>query len=98
MLSAAKPLRIVEAATLMTLIAVRRHERSAKREMRDSMKGDTGYFEEAEALLCHFRRAGESHLYTGAESEKCEQSFMKKVFYAVVLLVGLSAFAAAKDL
>jgi YHS domain-containing protein len=56
------------------------------------------YFFNNLAGFCHFTRAGESYLVNGIKPGKRERSVTRKLLHAFVLLAGLSASAAAKDL
>ena len=56
------------------------------------------YFFNNLAGSCHFTRVGESYLLSGIKPGKREQSVTRKLLHAFVLLAGLSASAAAKDL
>ena len=47
---------------------------------------------------CHFGGSGESHVVHGLRPGKRERSVTKKLLHAFVLLAGLSALAAGKDL
>ena len=63
-----------------------------------SEKVTTPYFFNNLAGSCHFTSAGESHLIHGPKYGKRERSVTRKLLRAFVLLAGLSALAAAKDL
>ena len=63
-----------------------------------SEKVTTPYFFNNLAGFCHFTHAGESYLVNGIKPGKRERSVTRKLLHAFVLLAGLSALAAAKDL